>query len=394
MPTPFTLSLVLTHACNLACRYCYMGEHHRAAMPLPIAEKALRWAIARHDRVDLGFFGGEPLLEHTRLLTIADQARALADAEGSVLRMQVTTNGTLLDDAALAELHARAVHVTLSLDGTRDAHDAGRVRANGRSSSFDDVVAAARRLAASAQGLDVIAVVTPANVRFLGASVDFLASLGARRITLNPDYGGAFTDDDLGIWEHELGAVARTWEGLRRSGRGPAITNFDRKVRAAVAGGVSLTEACSRGRRNVAVAPSGNLYPCERLVRDDRPTHAPPTRSLLRRSPSFVVGHVDARFPAHVDALSLAPDEDCRGCAEQWRCSATCVCANLAETGEASRPGGIQCWHDRTIARLVDDACHRLVDARAEAFVAWAYPALAPARDAEVPTMENDHEAS
>ncbi|MBK6533578.1 MAG: hypothetical protein IPF99_29535 [Deltaproteobacteria bacterium] len=99
----------------------------------------------------------------------------------------MTTNGTLVTPERARRLKALDVQVTLSLDGCRAAHEATRPQRGGRS-SFDDVVAGGHNLLAAGLGLQVIAVVAPENVRWLGESVRFLAELGAKEIILNPAF--------------------------------------------------------------------------------------------------------------------------------------------------------------------------------------------------------------
>lgn len=357
---PFCLSLVLTHACNLACSYCYMGEHHRSAMSRDVAFRALELAFEQPNDVDVSFFGGEPLLEYDLLVACAARARELARDTGRDVRLQVTTNGTLLGHERLATMLALDVRVTLSLDGIREAHERGRPKAGG-GSSFDAVVEAAKLLASSAHGLDVIAVVTPENVRHLAASVSFIADLGARRIFLNPSWERRFGDDDLVAWEAQLEAVADLWSQARGDGRDLAITTFDRKILAAARGGLAAAEHCSVGSRNIAVAPSGNLYPCDRLVADDRDGR-------------FVIGTLDRGLPGPVHALERGPaDAECEPCPERFRCGASCACANLAETDTTHLPGATQCWYEQTTARIADEAALRLVSRASEPFAAWLY---------------------
>src|SRR5687768_2203189 len=121
------LTLNLTHACNLGCSYCFAGEKTDRAMDPETGRKGLRLALDRAERgdraLDLAFFGGEPLLEADLLLTLADEARALADERRLRLRLSVTTNGTLLTPELAAALNARGFHVAVSLDGVPEAQD-------------------------------------------------------------------------------------------------------------------------------------------------------------------------------------------------------------------------------------------------------------------------------
>ena len=61
----FGLVLTVTHACNLRCTYCYAGEKFRRTMPEAIGRRAIERAtrsLSAGGRLELSFFGGEPLL--------------------------------------------------------------------------------------------------------------------------------------------------------------------------------------------------------------------------------------------------------------------------------------------------------------------------------------------
>jgi uncharacterized protein len=81
------LTLDLTHACTLACTYCFAGEKSPRVMEAGTGRAALDLALERvvrrgERRLDIAFFGGEPLLERDLLLSLADEARARCDALG------------------------------------------------------------------------------------------------------------------------------------------------------------------------------------------------------------------------------------------------------------------------------------------------------------------------
>lgn len=359
---PYHLSLTLTHACNLACSYCYMGEHHAGRMSWATAERALElgFAAAKGARaLDLGFFGGEPLLESEAMLRVARRAREMAGAFGVALRMQVTTNGTLLDDRLVAELKTLGIVATLSLDGTREAHEATRPRSGGQS-SYDAVVRGLHALRDGGWLSDVVAVVAPANVGQLSASVRALRDMSVARIHLNPAFDAAFTDAQLDVWERELVAVAMAWAEAYRQGTPFGLPALENKIAAAVAGGLRPGDVCAVGRSSVAVAPSGFLYPCDRLVGEDR--------DARRRIGHLDRGLADLQLPARGPAA-----EECGPCAIRDRCGGHCACANIAETGAPDLPGPVQCWYEQVVARIADETGHALLAEQNVPFLAWAY---------------------
>ena len=358
--TRFHLSLVVTHACNLACRYCYMGEHHATHMSEALARRAVDDALDRAPEVQLSFFGGEPLGAWDLCLAVASHARERAAALGRRLLLQVTTNGTLLTRARAATLAEYGFHVAVSLDGDRAAHERGRPTAAG-GSSFDAVVGGIGLLREAAVPFDLVAVTTPDNVGELASSVAFLAALGPERIELAPAFEAPWSDAALERWQAELEQVAAFYVARWRAGERVRIGALDGKLAAAVQGG--RCASCGLGRWNAAVAPSGRVYPCDRLVGDDRPGR-------------FVAGHLDHGL-APLSPLPLGPaDAACAECPERARCGASCACANVAETGEPDRPGGVQCWYEQTVARLADEAGWALVAEGHAELLAAAYGSL------------------
>ncbi|MFI5910256.1 FxsB family cyclophane-forming radical SAM/SPASM peptide maturase [Dactylosporangium sp. NPDC051541] len=144
-PTPFHEFILKVHQrCNLACSYCYVYTHadqtwrdRPAVMPDEIFA-AFTDRLARHVRthdlrkVRVVLHGGEPmLLGAARLGGLADRLRA-AVPDGCELRVGMQTNGVLLREAALRELHRHGITVAVSVDGVEADHDRYRVTHAGR----------------------------------------------------------------------------------------------------------------------------------------------------------------------------------------------------------------------------------------------------------------------
>lgn len=155
-PARITSFLVkVASRCNLDCDYCYVYHHAdqswRAMPKLLSAEDRSCFATrlgaytaqAEITHCAVVFHGGEPLLAGAdKLAAFAAQIRAATTAKVDV---GLQTNGLLLDDAALDQLEAADIGVSLSLDGPRAAQDKHRTTRKGRS-SFDKVLAALERL--------------------------------------------------------------------------------------------------------------------------------------------------------------------------------------------------------------------------------------------------------
>ncbi len=362
------VSLVLTHDCNLACGYCYTGAKFRRRMPRETAMAGLDLAFEKKsEEVQLSYFGGEPTLEFDLLLEVAAEARSRAERAGTRLVQTVTTNGTLLDAEKIARLYELDLYVALSIDGVRAAHDANRPQMGG-GSSFEAVEACLHRLVDAGRPFETISVVTPKSAPFLGASVEWLFEVGVPRVSLNSCYEAAWEEQDLAAWEAGLERAAQAMSRWMRSGRTVSVSTLDNKILAALKGGLGLEDKCKLGDGFVAISPAGHLYPCERLVAEDE--------GVADR-----VGHVTTGV-ARPKVECLRPDvgedrhavnEECHTCAERFRCSASCACANRAETGDMQVAGGVQCWHEKTSARIADRMAEALFAELDPVFLRWFY---------------------
>ncbi len=370
------VTLVLTHDCNLGCGYCYAGGKFGRHMMPEVADAAVDLAFdGPEDEVQVSFFGGEPLLLWDQLVESAKRARARAAATGKRLVMSVTTNGTLLTAARADRLEEFGVYVGLSIDGTRSAHDAGRPKMGG-GSSFDDVYEGLSVLLRRGTPFETISVVTPANVGHLGDSIRWLLEVGVPRVALNPCYEAHFDDDDLALYGEGLRAGAEAMIECYRRGRVVSVTVFDNKILAALKGGLAAGDKCSRGVTSVAVAPSGNLYSCEREVGEDD-------------DPTFRVGHVQSGISPRPQSCPPGPTNlECTDCEERTRCTSFCACANYAETGQTNVAGGTQCWHERETARLADHLASTLWSERNALFIAWFYGRMAGVKAPDPRTVE------
>lgn len=341
----FRLTLVLTYRCNMACAYCYVKLATRDVMPRATATASIELALARLGGpgiLDLGFFGGEPLLELPELVHLTALARERAAAQGASVIAKVTTNGTLLTPAALDALAAADVHLTVSLDGVREAHDRGRPFLSGAGSHAAVVEGLARAVNAR-RSVTVNMVVDPTNVAQLDRGVEEVLALGVDRVVLSVNYDARWRQADLAQLEEQYGFVGERWAKHMRAGRTLSLSFIDEKIDRAMTGCKPGGEVCSFGHSEMAVDPRGRLFPCERLVRDDGGDEW-----TIGRMP----GGVDpARLAAVRGPLDHEPD-DCARCALNALCTNFCACMNVSRTGKVNEPDGLVCFLESLTTRI------------------------------------------
>lgn len=117
------IDLLVSCSCNLNCRYCYETHKSPRMMEIETAKTVLRNRFAaeaergKYSRLEISFFGGEPLLNFGLIREISEWMWAQKWPMDYVLC--ITTNGTLLNDSMRSWLSANKhrIDVSLSLDG-------------------------------------------------------------------------------------------------------------------------------------------------------------------------------------------------------------------------------------------------------------------------------------
>ena len=134
------LILLPTEACNFRCVYCYEDFKYKRMEPWVV--EGVKNLITRRspdlERLDLSWFGGEPLLARDIVSEIQSHARSVASGRPSMrVGADMTTNGYVLCPAVLQQLIDSGVaSYQISFDGPREFHDRKRVLHGGKG-TFD-----------------------------------------------------------------------------------------------------------------------------------------------------------------------------------------------------------------------------------------------------------------
>jgi uncharacterized protein len=359
------LTLFLNHRCNLRCTYCYTGRKFHRPMSSELARRAVDFGLEQTDRPYLliSFFGGEPMLELERIEATVAYANHRAGQAGKRMFYAVATNGTLLDRRRLELLKAHRFQVQVSLDGCPAAQDATRRYRNGRS-SYARIETNLKRLLAEGFTVRVVAVVDPKNAAFLGESFDHLMDLGVRQILFSPNYSGAWDDAACDTFEAALSDLCDRYAARFRAGQDVRLDPLNGKVVTHLAEGYKEKNLCQFGQQEIAISPSGKIYPCDRLVAEDN-------------NPEVWIGDLATGLDtARRDALVRSkntPDPECQRCELRPRCMHWCGCANYETSGNVGQVSPIICWFERCFIAEADRVANALYTERNPTFLRRFY---------------------
>jgi len=137
--------LHLTNACNLACKYCYArdaGAELRDIRPSIIKDLIQAAGNSSFTHLNIIFHGGEPLARWPLIENIVETAR---NSSSKRFSFALQTNGVGLNSNQASFIKKHAIHLSISLDGSRDTHDKYRFHNDG-AGSYDKVIQSVRLL--------------------------------------------------------------------------------------------------------------------------------------------------------------------------------------------------------------------------------------------------------
>lgn len=122
-----TLILVLTRNCQLNCKYCKM-QRKKNDLTEDDMYKAIELLLtSKQKKLELQFFGGEPLLRYDLIKKGILYAEKLEKNKNKNLYFTITTNGISLNEEMLNFFSNHKVKLMFSLDGIKESNHRNRI---------------------------------------------------------------------------------------------------------------------------------------------------------------------------------------------------------------------------------------------------------------------------
>ncbi len=358
-------TLLLTQCCNLACSYCYVPKRDNA-MSRATALDAINF-IFRHGQksahLEIGFFGGEPLLEFDLIRQLVADIEAHPDWRQERVGLTLVTNGTIFSDEIASFLTRHGVRFCVSCDGPPEVQDRfRRTRAGAASSRL--VERTIRSALGSLPAVLVNSVYRPETLDALPETIEYLAGLGVRHLYQNADYSAPWRPEDVARLAEVYAAVAERYLAAYRAGAPLFVSLIDNKVAVLLRGGYHPLERCAMGRRELAFSPDRRIYPCERLVAEDT-------------AGSHAIGDLDLGLDLSSLRCRRSPGEElnaeCRVCGLRALCMNWCTCSNYFMTGKYDRVGAFLCASEKAAIAAAERVFRTLEAEQGPTFIQhWA----------------------
>jgi uncharacterized protein len=303
------------------------------------------------EEIKIGFFGGEPLLKPALLEAIMEEIRNHPSSQNYTVEFSLASNGTVLSRTMIDFINKYRISYCISCDGPPEIQDLARVFRDGRGSGsiVEETLKSAKK---SVPGVFVNAVIHPQSLRKLPEIVQYFSSLGIRKIFLNPDFSAPWSAGDIAVLPDVYDRLGKLYLEYFHRDNPHFVSIIDSKVIAILSGGYKPDERCRMGTHEFAFAPSGYVYPCERLIGSDDGTHA--------------IGSMQAGFSLasrmKCPGTTSAINPECHDCGIRKYCMNWCGCSNYFATGTYDRVGSFTCASERASYRTAFTVFNELND--------------------------------
>ena len=361
----------LTHDCNLRCPYCFTGAKFAREMTADTARRTAEFVVdyaKQHGQPAVfSFFGGEPMMAWDMLVETVLHAERAAEAAGVTAIFRMNTNGLLIKPAHLAFFEEHDLIFILSIDGNQAMHDTERVTEGG-AGSFDVLAAKLPGFLEHNPGLTASIVVTPNNVVHAADGIRFLFEQGLKFLIVKPDITQPWSQQNVAELERQYERVADDYLARLRNGDDLYLNLFDDKWINHAKGLEGISIRCDVGTSQISIAPSGNIYPCVRWVREEAEADTVPKLGDVWQG-------MLAEPLAKIRAESHAPKQPCSSCSyNDGRCANECACEHYSATGRIDTPAPALCEHERVMVPIADRVGNALWREQNPIFMRKLYP--------------------
>lgn len=133
-----TIVLNVNTGCNLSCTYCYKEDLAKPSdgkrLSLEKAQKGIELLIEEgksRDRLNVVFFGGEPLSNMKLIREVTAYAERRCAEEGKEVDFSLTTNATLFTEELVDYFNEHRFGISVSMDGPEAIHNRHRLTVGG-----------------------------------------------------------------------------------------------------------------------------------------------------------------------------------------------------------------------------------------------------------------------
>ncbi len=333
-----SIALFVAQECNMRCVYCYGegGEYAgKGLMSDETAFRAVDWLMDNSkslEKVNISFFGGEPLLNFSLIKKVVEYAKAKASERNKEITFGMTTNASLLTDEIISFIENEKIDALVSFDGPPAIQNRQRPFKNG-SGSYDIVCGNIRKLLevspkTLARGT-VYGDADPCEIQEGMKNAGFKACyvIKASPVILAGKNGrAAKSEADEEISRRMMAFQEKEFDVFLESVRNRRLeANRAGHMIMPIIAGEKRYFGCGIGRGMRGVSVSGDIYPCHRFAGQDD-----------MKMGNIADYNVEGANDYYRSIVANLPK--CSVCWAKYFCGGGCAYDNKSRTGDMHMP--------------------------------------------------------
>lgn len=261
----FVLQLVITEACNLNCKYCYMKKAN-TYMTKEILDKiynqlyTLLYLVYGFEDYSVTYFGGEPLLNWD----IIEYGNSLFSKDSKCKNQIVISNGLLLDEYKVKYIKDNHLGFSWSFDGLGNNTNRVDFENNSTYKAYIDKLSIIKQVSNKSCKVMISPSVVPIMNDIFN---DLIDNLGIECPDFTIVRDDIWTKNDIQIFKQEVKKLADNF--ISRFKKGKIVSNgfFVLAIKDSLMymkHKMKRPFTCYSGTDGIAIMPSGDIYPCAR----------------------------------------------------------------------------------------------------------------------------------
>ena len=305
------ITFCVTNACQLRCTYCYEQHKGNRYMDFETAKKFIDLLLSGEKGMDkyinpdispavtIEFIGGEPFLAVDLMDQIVDywmdRTTELMHPWADKFVISVCSNGVAYFEPKVQKFlkkHKDRISFSVTIDGSKELHDACRVYAGTNIGCYDEAVAAAKDWMDRGYYMGSKITLAPENIQYMSNAILHMIDLGYTEVLANCAYEPEYTKKEALLFYQQGKQLAD--EFLNRN------LDFDNEFYCSLyepdffkpKKETDLENWCGGNGVMIACDWDGEIYPCIRYME----------MSLGNDQPKLPIGNVD-------DGLMQTPEQ-------------------------------------------------------------------------------------
>lgn len=273
--------LILSSACNLACKYCFIENCSlNNKKEINMSNDTVLSAIDKYDKYikknDITdaliiFYGGEPMVNWEAIETAVKYRKE----NKSNIKFSMVTNGTLLDEEKIKFLAKNKIEVGISIDGPKEINDKNRIYRNSDKSVYDQIINKFPLLKAENCKFGLSITISEDFLKIQDEVLDWLEKLGVSSIFYNM-YHYTYKDANWESYYQDASKfLIKSYERLSK--RGIYDGRIYRKIESVLKNEFKFSDCGAIGGNQLTIKPNGDVCVCHGYFKTDK----------------YVVGNID-----------------------------------------------------------------------------------------------------